>query len=84
MSFTVASWARREQDSTAGAGMGRARERGSSGRRRARVGGSKGSSDFIERGWERKCRPGKKMVVGVMAFMERGLNGRRNGSIELQ
>jgi hypothetical protein len=54
------------------------------GEERTRVGRSKGSSDFIERGREWKGRPGKEMVASVMAFMERGINGRRNGSNELQ
>jgi hypothetical protein len=39
---------------------------------------------FIEGGEGEREAPGEEMVVGVMAFMERGIKGRKNGSIKLQ
>jgi hypothetical protein len=52
-------------------------ERGSSGRERARRPIYRG-----RRGREK--HQGEEMVVGVMAFMEWEIKGRKNGSIELQ
>jgi hypothetical protein len=66
MSFTVASWARREQGSTAGAGMGRARERWSSRRRRALLReGEEIRLQFIE-GEERESQPASSSTINCI------------------